>query len=223
MARQEKKYHYIYKITCNITNRFYIGMHSTNNLDDNYFGSGKRLWNSLNHYGKENHTKEILEFLPNRQMLKEKEKEIVSVDLISDKLCMNIVVGGQGGFISLEGVKKGRAACNEKLKEKYGENYLSKMMKEHNSKLTDDEKLIRVKKIKEGLKKSSYDFGSIFRGKKHTEETKKIIGEKNSKHQQGEKNSQFGTCWLTDGKTNIKVKKNEIYLYPDWRLGRVNL
>lgn len=31
---QRRKYHYIYKTTCSITNRFYVGMHSTNNLED---------------------------------------------------------------------------------------------------------------------------------------------------------------------------------------------
>ena len=60
MARTQKKCHYIYKTTCSITNRFYIGMHSTDNIDDNYLGSGKRLWNSINYHGKENHKKEIL-------------------------------------------------------------------------------------------------------------------------------------------------------------------
>lgn len=29
-------------------------MHSTDNLDDGYVGSGKRLWNSIKKHGKEN-------------------------------------------------------------------------------------------------------------------------------------------------------------------------
>jgi hypothetical protein len=68
MIRAEnRKYHYIYKITCNVSNRYYIGMHSTDNLEDGYFGSGKRLWFSINYHGKKNHSKEILEFLESRQ------------------------------------------------------------------------------------------------------------------------------------------------------------
>lgn len=39
-------------------------------------------------------------------------------------------------------------------------------------------------------------------------------------HQQGERNSQFGTCWITDGITSIKVDRNAPI--PDgWRRGRV--
>jgi hypothetical protein len=32
----EKKYNYIYKTTNILTNEYYIGMHSTNNLNDGY-------------------------------------------------------------------------------------------------------------------------------------------------------------------------------------------
>lgn len=84
---QRRKYHYIYKTTCIITNKFYIGMHSTDNLEDSYIGSGKRLWHSINKHGKENHVCEILEFLPNRSSLKAREKEIVNKELINEELC----------------------------------------------------------------------------------------------------------------------------------------
>ena len=63
----EKKFHFIYKITNLINNRYYYGMHSTNNLEDGYFGSGKLIRLSIKKYGQNNHRFEILEFLPNRE------------------------------------------------------------------------------------------------------------------------------------------------------------
>jgi hypothetical protein len=99
MPRKQKKYHYIYKTTCVITGKYYYGMHSTNNLNDEYLGSGKRLWNSINYYGKENHTKEIIEFCDNREKLILREIEYINENLLKDKLCMNLQPGGGGFFI----------------------------------------------------------------------------------------------------------------------------
>ena len=63
MARKEKKYHFIYKTTNLLSGKYYIGMHSTDNLDDGYLGSGRRLRYSINKYGKESHKREIIEFV----------------------------------------------------------------------------------------------------------------------------------------------------------------
>jgi hypothetical protein len=48
--------------------KYYIGMHSTNDLNDGYVGSGKRLWFSINYHGKENHACEILEYCKDRKV-----------------------------------------------------------------------------------------------------------------------------------------------------------
>ena len=81
-------------------------MHSTDNLNDGYVGSGKRLWYSINKYGKENFKLEILEMLPDRRSLKEREKELVNEDLLKDPMCLNLKTGGEGGFSSEEHQKK---------------------------------------------------------------------------------------------------------------------
>lgn len=94
MARKPHKYHYIYKTINQINGKYYIGMHSTDILEDNYIGSGMRLWHAIKKYGRENFIKEILEFLPDRKTLSEREEQIVNYDLISDPLCMNLQLGG---------------------------------------------------------------------------------------------------------------------------------
>jgi hypothetical protein len=90
----QKKFHLLYKTTCVITGRWYIGVHSTDKIDDGYLGSGWRVWNSLRKHGRENHRREILEFCDSREALCKREEEVVTEDLIKDSLCMNIAKGG---------------------------------------------------------------------------------------------------------------------------------
>ena len=94
--RKERKYHFIYKTTNLLSGRYYIGMHSMDNLEDGYLGSGLYLKRSLNKHGKENHKLEILEFCTSREELKSRETEIVNLKEIAKKECMNLRVGGQG-------------------------------------------------------------------------------------------------------------------------------
>ena len=191
MSRKQYTYHYIYKTTCLVNNTFYIGMHSTFNLEDGYLGSGKRLWYSIKKYGKENHKKEILEHCKNRIELKKKEKEIINEQFLKNPMCMNIKTGGEGGNSSekFKGYRK-KLETNPIFKQK---------MKEKNS------LILKNAHINGKIK---YD---TFTGKHHTIETKRKIGLANSISQKGEKNSQFGTQWISNLKLKQikKIKKNE--------------
>jgi hypothetical protein len=63
------RYYYIYKVT-HVNGKYYIGRHSTKNLNDGYLGSGK--WpKSIK--DKSTLKKEILEFVDNKELLKERE------------------------------------------------------------------------------------------------------------------------------------------------------
>jgi len=94
--RKQKKYHFIYKTTNLLSGRYYIGMHSTDDLDDGYLGSGTYLRRAINKYGKENFKREILEFCDSRIELKSREEEVVNLREIAKKECMNLRVGGTG-------------------------------------------------------------------------------------------------------------------------------
>ena len=88
------KYHYFYKITNLINNHFYYGVHNTNNLNDGYMGSGKRLHIAYKKYGIENFIKEILMFFNTKEEAFEYEAEIVNETLVNSDECYNIALGG---------------------------------------------------------------------------------------------------------------------------------
>lgn len=93
-----KKYHFIYKTTCSVNGKYYYGMHSTDNLDDGYVGSGTRLWHSIRKHGIENFKLKILEFCSDRETLKKREAELITEDMLQDQMCMNLTLGGGGGW-----------------------------------------------------------------------------------------------------------------------------
>ena len=92
------KHHFIYRTTCIVTGKYYIGMHSTDDINDGYLGSGKIITRSIEKHGKENHTREILEDCSSfgREFLCEREIDVVSDEILNDPLCMNLNPGGKG-------------------------------------------------------------------------------------------------------------------------------
>jgi hypothetical protein len=208
MPRKEKCYHYLYKTTNLINNKYYYGMHSTSNLNDGYLGSGKKLRYSIRKYGKDNFKIEILQLYNNREELIKAEIDLITSDLINEKLCMNLKVGGSGGFRDKEHQMKCSKAGNDKLKEKR-ENV--------------DFKENWIKKISNKLKSNKNNINSKgFKGKKHTQESKNKISRTNSENQKGKNNSQYGTCWINRFDENKKIKKEELeeFIKEGWVSGR---
>lgn len=210
MARKEKVYNYIYKTTNTITGRYYIGMHSTDDLTDEYMGSGKRLRRSLNKHGKENHVVEILEFMCSRKELIEKEKEIVNLKEIAKKNCMNLMPGGEGGLCSEAHIEKLRKAASANMYKKWKENEFREM----HCKLS-------AERMKQHHKNGKIKYDT-FSGKKHSEITKELMSSLKKGTGMGQANSQFGTCWITKDGFNKKIKLLEFILFQEqgWQKGR---
>ena len=120
-----KLYYTVYKITNKLNEKFYIGKHQTNNLDDGYMGSGKLLKQAIKKYGIEFFSKEILHVFKTEEEMNAKEKELVIISEQSYNLCE----GGQGGFSfinknklntvgAIKGIKAAGKASGAKKKEK---------------------------------------------------------------------------------------------------------
>lgn len=196
-------YYTIYRITNIINKKTYIGMHKTNRLNDNYMGSGKLLKKAIQKYGIENFKKEILHVFDSYNDMVEKEEEILNEDFVLRSDNYNISLGGIGG--------SGPGSLNPM----YGKKQTPRQKKvARQTRINLNKKIIAERVEKHGNPWGEYRCD--WTGRKHSNETKsKMRRSKNS----GEKNSQYGTKWITDGLTNRKIDAmNEI---PEgWYAGR---
>jgi hypothetical protein len=90
-----KIYYYIYKITCtegSFKDKIYFGAHKTNDLNDGYIGSGKKLQKYLKKYPN-GYIKEILGFYNSQEELNKAEFEFIHPHLGKD-YCLNLTEGG---------------------------------------------------------------------------------------------------------------------------------
>ncbi len=213
----------IYQITNTVNNKIYIGMHKTKDLNDGYMGSGKILTRAIAKYGVGNFRKEILHVYDNANDMHNKEKELVNEDFVKNSTTYNLKIGGEGGFDyinsnNLTGGELHRGANLTPELQQRGRDTIKRKIE------TDPEyaKAYKEKRRNNALKTPT--FYKAFTGKKHTIETKKKIGEANSKHQKGKGNSQYGTCWIYNTKLKeskkIKAINLDQYLINDWVLGR---
>lgn len=285
------KYHYFYKITNNINNHFYYGVHNTDDLEDGYMGSGTRLHYAYKKYGIENFTKEILKYFDTSEEAFEYEFNTVNEELVRDPNCYNIKCGGAGwntfGTIAVKdkegntfrvlvddprylsgelvSANVGRIGVIDKngnhykvdaddprylsgelkalnnikggngYKDKEGNIYFLQkgdpLIKElnlisvHKGQITvkdENGKYLRVsiddpRYLNGELKFMLSDIKRSESSKLKTKETFKTIN-----HQKGEKNSQYGTCWIHNNNESIKIKKEELekYISAGWIKGR---
>jgi hypothetical protein len=182
-------------------------MHSTFDVKDDYLGSGSYLWNSIKKYGIENHTRDILEFLPTREALKNREREIVNEKFLDNPLCMNLRLGGEGGWTG-EDLKKSHQK----------QRWLSENDPEWKQRKSEKVSKSNAEQFENGIR----TFVPSWIGKSPSQSHKDSIGKANSVSQKGEKNSQFGKVWITKENESVRVDKKDIetFLQNGWRKGR---
>lgn len=95
---QQKDYFIIYKTTCKVDNRFYIGSHKiiNDNLEDGYLGSGVKLRKAIEDHGVENFYREILDESRDQKSALILESSYIKKHFY-DPLCLNLNPTGNGG------------------------------------------------------------------------------------------------------------------------------
>lgn len=94
-------FHFLYKITNKVNGKFYIGVHNTKDLGDGYKGSGQIIKDAFNKYGKKNFEREIISFHNTAEEAYAEEARIVNINLVENKQCYNVALGGKGNQIGM--------------------------------------------------------------------------------------------------------------------------
>jgi group I intron endonuclease len=171
--RHEKKHNYFYKITNLINGKFYYGIHSTDNLNDGYWGSGRALKQAIIKYGKENFSKEILFNYKTRKEVSDHEKMVVTMDLVLDEKCYNLKTGGDNENVISKlsnhpSWKSGKdnPLYGYKHSEKFGNDISIRQSRENNSFYGKNHTL----ESKDKISKANIGKLNSFYGKKHPPE-----------------------------------------------------
>lgn len=203
---------YIYSIINLLNGKTYIGQHKVKKgrtiTSDTYWGSGKLITESIKKYGKENFKKEILvsgDFT--KEEINRFEVCAIFFERLNHHSEYNISNGGEG----CHGDAWYKANLKHLQDQEINKKRLATWRKTYDT-MSDETKQEWRRKISESNKGNKN-----WLGKHHSETSKKKIGLANSKHQKGEKNSQYGTHWYTDGEKNVKAKECP----PGFRPGRI--
>lgn len=211
----------VYKIKSLINDRFYIGVHKTDNPNDGYFGSGTVIRASIKKYGKKNFEKEVLFSYDNADGAYSKEIELINLEL-SNPHCMNISIGGRGGW-SWDKNKK-----QSGVKDKDGNRFRvfsddpriasGELVSYSTGFKHSEETKRRMSESRTGLKwDPEYSARRKANPHKHTEENKKRI----SASKLGN-SSLTGRHWFNDGKNNFALcDSDQRITLEGLRLGRI--
>lgn len=193
-----KKYNFVYKTVNKINGKIYIGVHSTDKLEDCYLGSGDAIKAAIKKYGKENFYREIIKIFNSRSEAFDYEKQLVDESFIKLNSNYNLDLGGTGCNIikikpfSEETIQRLREMNTGEKNHFYG--------KKHTDEARRKIKEARARQVfpkvsKETLEKRGKKISIVKKGFKHSDETRKKISEahKGKKHSEETKNKMSRT------------------------------
>lgn len=144
------KFNYLYKLVNKINGTIYYGVHRTNNLNDDYMGSGMILKRAKKKYGITNFAKYIIKFFKTYQEALDEEKKIVTLDFIKNNKTYNIKEGGYGNCKWSDAALK---LLSDAAKKRWKNPEYVKMME--NNCFNNDERNNKIsKKVKKWIKEN---------------------------------------------------------------------
>ena len=237
----DNKFHYLYKIVNDINNDFYIGIHSTSNINDGYLGSGVKLHRMYDKFGIDSFTKYILYCYDTRDDLRRAEELYVQEKLVNDSHCYNLSLGGQGfnvDYIPVRDINTNKFTLvhRDKIDSSYMRTTTKGMIHINNGRVNklvvpkDLDKYLNDGWIKGQLQKST--LGKIVITK-HGEPDRYIFLEELDEYlkggwKRGGKTRNRGQTsfaknnkWINNGINCIRVNDEEIqdYLNNGWKIG----
>lgn len=218
-------FYLIYKITNTINNKIYIGKHQTKDKNDDYMGSGKLLLKAINKYGIDKFKKEILFECNSEEEMNQKEAEIVDDEFVARIDTYNVKLGGQGGwdFCNNNSEMQSNKAKNNWLK--YGKEHpILKGSQDFYNNMSEEEYNEYCSKLSMRLKLYYDSHENWWKGRTQKEESKQKISKALKGKYIGDKNSNYGHCWIynDDLEENKSIDKKNLnqWIEKGWKKGR---
>lgn len=199
--------HYIlYQITNLINGKIYVGVHSTETLNDGYMGSGKQIKAAIEKYGIANFRRDILATFDTPEMMWDSEAKLVNEEFVARRDTYNMKTGGIGSWSH---ISKENNRVNSSKGGKTRGQQASNWFKDPQWQAVGNA-MKNPEFVKEQVKRANSPEAMAKK-----KETWKRIG-----RGKAEKNSQYGSKWITNGIESKKIKIDDTI--PDgWRSGRV--
>jgi hypothetical protein len=189
----------VYKTTNLVNGKIYVGLHVTKDLNDDYLGSGKQIQAAVKKYGRDNFKREYIKICETPEEMYNLEAEIVNEDFVKSPNTYNMKTGGTGSWSHVnanpEQYREARSKLR-KLRNAQGDNpFFDPEWQKRNNSMNNPEivqMLVKKANSPEAIAKKKATWQKTGRGK-------------------AEKNSQFGTCWITHSELgNKKISKNDL-------------
>ena len=210
----------VYKTTNLIDGKYYIGVHNCSK--SNYLGSGKYLKGAIKLYGKENFIRKTLREFDNSKDAYDFERLIVDLDMLENKNCYNLKIGGSGGNVGIgenhpmygkrhteESKKNMSDAQKGENNGFYGKHHSEKSKRKMSSTRKGENHNLYGKHHSEETRRK---IGIANKGKTHSEETRRKIGDA----QKGETHHMYGKTHSEETKQKMSdVRRSHTYYIND--------